>query len=82
MATQDTQQGDFSPPPMARDYYVGLDGCVGSGAAGRQTNVQSQVQLGTPRNDATQTVCEDSVRESVEMDLEAAAPALKAPRAP
>jgi hypothetical protein len=79
---QDIQQGGFSPPPMAREYYVGVDGCVGSDAAGSQTNVQGQVQLGTPSNDATQTMCEDSGRANVEMDFEAAAPAFKAPRVP
>jgi hypothetical protein len=47
-----------------------------------QANVQGKIQLGTSCNDAAQTVCEDSGRASMEMDFEAAAPALKAPRAP
>nr|XP_051190512.1 uncharacterized protein LOC127303845 [Lolium perenne] len=82
MATQDSQQGGFSPPPLAREHYVGMDGCFGSDATGGQANVQGQIQLGTSSNDATQAVCDNSGRTSMDMDLEAAAPALKAPRAP
>ncbi|KAK1678381.1 hypothetical protein QYE76_039229 [Lolium multiflorum] len=82
IATQDTQQGVFSPPAMASEYYVGVDGCFGSDATRSQANVQGKIQLGTSCNDAAQTVCEDSGRASMEMDLEAAAPALKASRAP
>nr|XP_051196230.1 uncharacterized protein LOC127309403 [Lolium perenne] len=82
MATQDSQQGGFSPPPLAREHYVGMDGCFGTDATGGQANVQGQIQLGTSSNDATQAVCDNSGRTSMDMDLEAAAPALKAPRAP
>nr|XP_051230452.1 uncharacterized protein LOC127348470 [Lolium perenne] len=82
LATQNSQQGAFSPPPMASEYYVGMDGGFGSNEAGSQADVQSQTQLGTSSNVATQTMCEDSGRASMELDLEAAAPALKAPRAP
>jgi hypothetical protein len=82
MASQDTRHGGFSPPPMASEYYVGVDGCFGSVAAGSQANVQGQVQLGSSSNAATQVMCDDSGKTDVDMDLEAAAPALKAPRAP
>ncbi|KAM0862693.1 hypothetical protein ACQ4PT_045101 [Festuca glaucescens] len=82
VASQDTRHGGFSPPPMAREYYVGVDDCIGSDAAGSQANFQGQVQLGSSSNAATQVVCDDSGRASVEMDLEAAAPGLKAPRVP
>nr|XP_051222821.1 uncharacterized protein LOC127341087 [Lolium perenne] len=82
VASQDSRHGGFSPPPMARDYYVGLDDRLGYGAAGGQENVQGQAQLGISSDAPTQGVCDDSWKARMDMDLEAAAPALKAPRAP
>ncbi|KAK1630838.1 hypothetical protein QYE76_005153 [Lolium multiflorum] len=82
VASQDSRHGGFSPPPMARDYYVGLDDRLGYCATEGQENVQGQVQLGTSSDAPTRVVCDDSGRASMDMDLEAAAPALKAPRAP
>jgi hypothetical protein len=67
---------------MAREYYVSLNDRLGCDATGNQPNVQGQVQLGTPSDAPTQVMCDDSGKASVDMDLEAAAPALKAPRAP
>jgi hypothetical protein len=49
---------------------------------GGQVDVQGGVQLGSNRDDGSQALASDLRGGSMDMDLEAAAPAFKAPRAP
>jgi hypothetical protein len=82
MASQDSRHGaNFSTPPMASEYYVGVDGLHGHNPSIDQANVQGKAQLGTDSSSTTQVVHDDRRGDSVDMDYEAVAPAFKAPRA-
>jgi len=67
---------------MACEYYAGLNAAYTIPTARDQGNVQGQDQLNADDTATSQAVHNDIGGESVNMDIEAAAPAFKAPRAP
>jgi hypothetical protein len=66
---------------MASEYYVGVDGLHGHYPSRDQADAQGKDHLGTDSSSATKDMHNDLRGDSVDMDLEAAAPAFKAPRA-
>jgi hypothetical protein len=81
-ASQGSRDGDFSPPPLAHEHNVDMNARHGYNKEGGQVDVQGGVQLGSNRDDGSQALASDLGGGSMDMDLEAAAPAFKAPRAP
>jgi hypothetical protein len=79
--TQDSRIGAFSPPQVARDYYVAPDVANVAAGPGGQEEVGSQIQHGNDYGDMQADGLQSGTIGTMESTDEAMAPAFKAPRA-